>query len=222
MYSLNSVSCFPLPGLSIFIFWDHHLDSQWNVFYGMELSPPCPTPNLENQASVLYPLEAGQVLILVAFYDMNRLQWSYSHSLVTTQCLFLILSFRIHSFPVLVMQSSNKLAMWHVRNSWSHYFLSWHLQPSLVYKQLKLFFSLGVLSFFLYRFSYVYIVTAFISKNLSLLYFIKFHSHILKPVKFSFGIYRVEETVASYISVSGAYHWFDSTECFTGLGPTTS
>jgi hypothetical protein len=68
----------------------------------------------------------------------------------------------------------------------------------------------------------VYIVTAFISKNLSLLYFIKFHSHILKPVKFSFGIYRVEETVASYISVSGAYHWFDSTECFTGLGPTTS
>lgn len=68
----------------------------------------------------------------------------------------------------------------------------------------------------------MYTVTVFISKNLSLLYFIKFPSHILKSVKFSFGINRVEEIVASYIILSGTYHWFDSTEGFTGLGPTTS
>jgi hypothetical protein len=52
----------------------------------------------------------------------------------------------------------------------------------------------------------MYTVTVIYLQNLSFFYFIKSLSNSLKSVKFSFDINRVEETVASYISLSDIYH----------------
>jgi hypothetical protein len=59
MYEVNNIhknlwhynSSRILASISSLLFWGHHLDSQQNVVYGMELSAPYPTLHQKDQAS---------------------------------------------------------------------------------------------------------------------------------------------------------------------------